>query len=342
MCNRFQGPAKPSFHGGDLPDPGPQLIQTDAEEADLRRALSNTRRPARTRGHAAVRQAVETLEHWRLLSVLGEAGLWTGAQLQSAGDDVFTPATTLSFDNAYSDPVIVGGTLGVNDGDPAFARFANVTATSAQLQIDEWTYQDGAHGSETVPYLVVEAGQHTLDDGSDLAAGVVSGSTSFTRVTFDEAFDGTPVVLAQVVAGNGAAVTTRLDNVLSTGFDVRLQTEQGRNDSVVASVHWIALDAAVSLAGVAFSSAGDLSMTNSGAWLSYGQQLSNQPAMFAQMQSFNDADPATVRRTSANEFGFYGFITEETSVDGETGHASEEIGFAAFNSGTLTGELGVE
>ena len=48
------------------------------------------------------------------------------------------------------------------------------------------------------------------------------------------------------------------------------------------------------------------------------------------MQSFNGGDTATLRMTSLNGAEVQIFVEEEKSRDGETGHATEDVGFAAL------------
>jgi hypothetical protein len=65
------------------------------------------------------------------------------------------------------------------------------------MQISEYEYLDGAHGTETMSYLVVERGAHTLSDGSNVEAGSFEGlQDDFTFVPFTSEFSSTPVVLA--------------------------------------------------------------------------------------------------------------------------------------------------
>ena len=57
----------------------------------------------------------------------------------------------------------------------------NVTPTGFEYQLDEWDYQDGTHGTETLSYLVLEAGEYEIPAGARLVAGRTPGVTDTWR-----------------------------------------------------------------------------------------------------------------------------------------------------------------
>ncbi|MBK9016575.1 MAG: hypothetical protein IPM82_22255 [Saprospiraceae bacterium] len=62
------------------------------------------------------------------------------------------------FRHKYTKPIVIMGGVTMSDGDPVTIRAKNVTPTSFQARLQEWTYQDGTHGVEQVSYLIVEGG----------------------------------------------------------------------------------------------------------------------------------------------------------------------------------------
>ncbi len=111
--------------------------------------------------------------------------------------------TTVNLTHTYENPVVIAQPLSNNNTEPAHARVKNVTSSSFQIQVEEWAYLDGEHPSETVFYLVMEAGAHTFPDGRLVEAGTVSagGRSSandvYVSVTYPQSFTSTPAVLAQ-------------------------------------------------------------------------------------------------------------------------------------------------
>ena len=87
------------------------------------------------------------------------------------------------------------GTLSFNGGHPSTVRVKNVQPTSFDVHIQEWSYLDTWHTTETISYIVVEAGHFTLPDGSVYDAGHFRDSSdAFQTVSYNQAFESTPVV----------------------------------------------------------------------------------------------------------------------------------------------------
>lgn len=56
--------------------------------------------------------------------------------------------------------------------------------------------KDGPHTTETMSYLVVDAGTHILSDGTMVEAGSLKGvKDTFTFVAFTSTFTSVPVVI---------------------------------------------------------------------------------------------------------------------------------------------------
>ncbi|MCB9341104.1 MAG: hypothetical protein H6577_23505 [Lewinellaceae bacterium] len=96
---------------------------------------------------------------------LGYLAMSAAADLKDENGDFIGESGTLSLTNTwatinlnhnYTHPVVVMGGVSNNDTDPVTVRVRNVTANSFQVRLQEWAYQDGAHGTEQVGYLVLE------------------------------------------------------------------------------------------------------------------------------------------------------------------------------------------
>ncbi len=79
--------------------------------------------------------------------------------------------TTVTLNNTYVDPVVVAGPSSGAGRHPLNVRIRNVSSNSFEIHLDEWEYLDAWHTKETVDYLVIESGEHTLTDGSVIVAG---------------------------------------------------------------------------------------------------------------------------------------------------------------------------
>jgi hypothetical protein len=110
---------------------------------------------------------------------IGEAGTVTVEQEDASA------WCTQELKHSYMDPVVVMSPVSHNGGQPATVRVRNVSSDRFEFQIDEWKYLDGGHKSETLGYVVMEAGAHTLGDGTQVQAGTVAGvNHDWTEVPF--------------------------------------------------------------------------------------------------------------------------------------------------------------
>ncbi len=65
---------------------------------------------------------------------------------------------TVTLSQSFVNPIVIVGPMGNNDPDPGTVRIRNVTATTFEIQINEWDYLDGIHGAETVNYIATLPG----------------------------------------------------------------------------------------------------------------------------------------------------------------------------------------
>ncbi|MCZ6605377.1 MAG: hypothetical protein O7A03_09575, partial [Alphaproteobacteria bacterium] len=243
----------------------------------------------------------------------------------------------VQFRESYHDPVVVMGPLTRNGPQPANVRVRNIGPRGFEFKIDEWAYLDGVHRAETVGYMVVEAGHHRLPGGGFIVAGRANGvDQRWQRVRFGDQLGIRPIVLTSVM-GRGRPVVARVRNVNRRGFGLRVQKEEGLPPGVPQSrrVSWVAIkpgdSGQVGLAYVAGATGVDVDENGHVVRLGRGGRL---PVVLAAMQTFQGADPAGLRY-APNRRGFTVFVEEERSHDGEVSHASEQIGFAAFQAGLL-------
>ena len=136
---------------------------------------------------------------------------------------------TVVFKRSYRNPVVIATISSYFGPHPAHVRVREVTGTSFSLCIEEWRYLDDYHTTESVSYLVVEEGDHDLQDGIRMVAGRTDADHTWKTVEFTPGFAEEPVVLSQCMTRNGPdPVVTRQRNVASGGFDVQLQEEEAK------------------------------------------------------------------------------------------------------------------
>ena len=139
-------------------------------------------------------------------------------------------------------------------------RITDVQPDRFTLYVHEAPNKDGPHTTETVSYVVLEAGTWEVADGVHLQVGTrVTTATVGLRisnvwapVTFSETFSSTPVVLSQVQSNDDPHwVKTRQHNVSAGGFDVALDEEEASatppegdlRSHGTETIGWLAMDA---------------------------------------------------------------------------------------------------
>lgn len=232
-----------------------------------------------------------------------------------------------------------------NGGDPFVLRVVSQTTngdgdtTSFSFIIEEWEYLDGPHPAvETINWLAVEAGVHTLPDGRIIEAGTSdiasTGRNTGDSVEFQANFTAPPVVLTSVMSEND---TTTVDSdpsgITASGFNLTLQEEEAQN-SIHASetIGWIAIQAGGDgTSGTANAFGGVDENTDI---LSLGATFTNG-VVLAETQTINGGDTATVviDGQTGNTVGV--FIEEEQSQNEETNHLDETVGIVAFEDGLI-------
>ena len=216
--------------------------------------------------------------------------------------------TTVKLSKSFINPVVIAKPLSYNGSDPATVRIKNVTPSSFKIRVQEWDYLNGTHTTEKVSYLVVEKGTWTVG-GNKLRASSFStnkcGTASFASVSFSPTtFSTTPVVLSSVGTFNGAdAVVTRIKNVTKTGFKLTMQEQEKNIQShTTEKIYWIAWEPGTGTI----------------------EKIDYQVAKTANVTHNFKQVPT--------KFGYrYLWVDEETSLDLETSHTSEIVGWAAFS-----------
>ena len=200
-----------SFFSNYEPRQAPSLLRACRLENLEQRALLSSVPPAINIEDAAAFAQVASAAHVdeSPTTVIGETGTVT------VGQSSPSEWHSVQFTNRYDKPIVVMGPASFNGNHPVTLRVRNVTDTGFQWQIDEWDYLDGWHKEETVGFLVLEAGTHTLEDGTKIVASATSANADFRSVSLRE-FDASPVVLTQVTSTyDDSPVVSRLRDVSS-------------------------------------------------------------------------------------------------------------------------------
>jgi hypothetical protein len=254
---------------------------------------------------------------------------------------------TVNLQETYVNPVVIVSDPSFNGGDPVTPRLRNVGKNSFQIRLQEPNYKDGSHVREEVGYVVVEAGDWVLQDGTRLSAGRYN-SNRLTSRGFDGVdlgdFELTPTVLSQVQTFNGSDwVTTRVKGQSPQGFQLGMQEEEALNKGSHANerIGWVALDPGVANDGDTLLHGGTTgrNFNQNRALVNFKAGFDEAPSLIAKLGSFYGGDTANLRLDGINANRFGVRVQEEQSLDTELSHTKESVSFLALAgaSGVLTG-----
>jgi PKD repeat protein len=246
------------------------------------------------------------------------------------------------FSKSFNQPIVVAGPPTTNDSEPVLVRIRNIDQEGFDIRLQEWDYQDGSHAQETFSYIVLEKGIYTLDNGSKIEAGSFTGTSKFGKVTLQQAYNLTPVILTQVQTENEAdAVTGRLRKISQSSFDYMLQEQETTNTSHTnETVGYIAWEPGQGSLGNLLYDAGKTanSVTQDWSELSFLTDFPDMPMFIAGMQSYDGGDSAALRSQNMSQTTVQVKIEEEQSKDSEVAHTTEVVGYLAIGSATKATE----
>ena len=248
----------------------------------------------------------------------------------------------VTFHEPFLDPIVVAKSLSHNGKQPAIVRIDNVSESSFDVRVQEWTYQDGRHKKETVNYLVVERGSYTLPNGTRVEANRFNTKYThpFVQVMFNEPFQSIPVVVATVSTYNDAIpVTGRLRHIDMNGFEFTLQEQEPADGyhgiETVSFVAWEEFSGNVD--GIYFEVYNtDDVVTHLPYKILFDQAFAAPPAFLADIQTAHGLNTASLRWQNRDPFGIEVLIEEERSYDKEIRHTTEVVGYMVFCDGTMS------
>ncbi|GEM_PF-3829677 len=244
----------------------------------------------------------------------------------------------VTLDRFFADPIVVAKPASQNEVDPAVVRIRNVTTRGFELKIQEWEYLDGEHADERVNYIVMERGNHVLNDGTRIEAGQfeASNTDAFESVLFVRPKAVPPVILSSVVSYNEEdAVTGRIKEIDEEGFQYLLQEQaDGAAGHATETVSYIAWEASIGRQdGISFevSCRGDAEVQqfqNIGFISSYAPSL----LFVADLQTAEGSQAVNLRWRGKDKESIEVLIDQERSQPSESTSASvEEIGYLVLS-----------
>jgi len=253
---------------------------------------------------------------------------------------------TVNLNHSYTNPVVFMKGLSYNGSHPTHLRVRNVTSTSFEWQMEEWDYKDGNHTTETCPYIVLEAGTYTLEDGTKIEAGTFTASTSWQTVSFSQSFSSTPTLLVGVMSDNDdAAVVARTRSLSSSSFQVKLQEEEAA-DQVHSNetIAWVAIEqgSGTNNGNQYISARTANAVKNSWYTINFSPTFSAEPIFLCHDDTYDGGNTCDVRYNNLTGTSVDVKIEEEQSKDSEVNHTTEVVSYLVWaQAGDIVGSTSV-
>jgi len=258
-----------------------------------------------------------------------EVKMETG-EVMVGSDWIRVPLTT-----PFTNPIVIAGPPSFSNSEPCVVRLRNVNSTGFDIRLTEWNYQDGVHPQESVSYLVMEKGRHTLPNGSSVEAGTSTGTTSFKTMLFSKPFTKAPVVLTTIASFNETdTISGRIKDVTTSGFAYYFrEQEKNQNKHLNETVNFIAWEPGTGTIGSVQFEVANTANAVTNAWYSttHLTSLSQAPLLLAGMQTTANTDTSALRVQQLVASGFQVKVEEEKSKDTEITHPPETVGYIALN-----------
>jgi hypothetical protein len=189
--------------------------------------------------------------------------------------------TTVYLHNRYTSAVVIAEPSTFRDKAFSHVRISGVTDHTFQVKIEKWV-AGGSYAAEDVAYLVVEAGDHVLPDGSVVEAGTATVATGGSTVAFREAFPSAPIVLiqAQTVSSSTPLVAKRTNAFSVAGLGAYLNTN-GTTATTSERVGYVAITPQANPSALATWTRAEIYASGqSGNW-TYPSNFAATPLIFA-------------------------------------------------------------
>jgi len=273
----------------------------------------------------------------------------------TTGDVVNDSWFTVNLQNTYDDPVVIAQPPSYDGGGEAVVRIRNVSSNSFEMRIQEPSNKDDTHTTETVNYIVIEAGKWRLPDGRMIEAGKITTNATrsgegasfenWEKISYSHSYSSAPVVITQVMTYNDANfVKTRQVDVNTLTFNVTMEEEGNSTTSHgTETIGWIAVEKGTGeidgIIGILyeFGNTTDSVEGLDNGWYrqNFSQSFSSTPLFIGWMQTTDGGDSSGVRYKDLDSSGVNLIIEEDTTYDDEKSHATEIVGYLVFENPNL-------
>ncbi len=242
----------------------------------------------------------------------------------------------VDFEEPFLNPVIIAGPPSFSNSNPVVIRIRNVTSSGFEIRLQRWRYLADTHPIETVSYIAIEKGAHTLSDGTVIEAGLINaGSNKATTFNYMTPFSSKPVIMTSISTSNTSIpATSRLTSVTKTKATVIIDKEENASSDILREqISYLACEPTNSIIGGMKVIAAHTGKIVKHKWygIHFREQLYDTPLFLAAISPQTGGDPAVVRYSNKSTDSVQVKIEEEQSLDKEVIHAREDLSYVLIS-----------
>lgn len=276
----------------------------------------------------------------------------------------------------FTNPVVIVGPVGNAEAESCVAHVTSVNPAGGffNVQLKEQPEtgaaasdaDSAAHATETLSWLVIEAGQYQLPNGALVEAGTVTTAATqesaapdtWEAVTFASSFTQVPVVLTSLNSINPLAMAgetlelmgTRQQNTTTSGFEVAMEDHEGdvTPRTTTEVIGWLAIEPGLGgWSGHPFEvDTTPDAVTEAFFTIDFWRPFGSTPNNFAKMARIDGVDPSHLRYQSLDGDSVQVKVGEDRYSDTELTHTPEIVGYlvvggtgdlTAYDQGTVQG-----
>ena len=263
---------------------------------------------------------------------------------------------TITLSHQYSNPVVFAQSASYNGPAPVSVRVNNVQSNQFDIYLTEPSNENGTHTSETVSYIVLEAGIHYLSSGKRIEVATVTTAATagnqllnqWQTVDFDSPFSVTPVILSQIQThSTGGEDYLQVRYYDKSAAHVVLALEQAEavttQHAVPETIGFLAMEPGIGAwSGLSYETNNTpTSVKDVFSNLVYTQTFTGTPEFLTSLSTYVGVDNAHVRTNHATEKGVEIKVQEDTTFDTDLLHGSgESVAYLVIGkAGLLTARL---
>lgn len=249
-------------------------------------------------------------------------------------DNVDENFKTINFSNTFdNNPILLTKLISYNGVDTTNTRIKNISGTSFDIMACEEKSKDNEinHIDETIGYISVKY-------NTDIA--IIYGSIlidhNWTKININRTFTNPIIIVSDVTYNGSDSVTTRIKNITSNSFEIKLQEPNNGKHTYEKIFFMIGESGTINLSDdfiVQFGSLNTNKLSSNGFETINTTTFSTTPNVLTQIQTYNGTDWAITRTNNISTTSF-DLTMQEKESNNNGGHVTEKIGWMAISRGT--------